>query len=559
MFQAQSQNQYISSKSQSIKPDVVSDVGPNDQIRILLPSYIGFLDPEATYLKMDVQMQNARGIVVPDPSAGGVHSLFRNVILRDGANQCTIESLEDYNASVALSQSYTAQSSIQHKRELFEGVQPAEHKDVGSLYYQPPQTLVGASTKANAQTNARVANKIEVYCKLKTGFMSQNIIPVAAMSGMRIQIDTEDSLRALKVLSPMGSETHPIKIHADLALAAIGQRSGTINGNIGGITLNEATDDECKNNPFSINDILYMDAQTNGVGPYNPPIVIGLVSGFFNDNNKLGIRLSLQSNLTTEVPASADYTLANNARVYYKMADREKNITVISASNITNIADLTISPVSYNISNIEMICQSVQPPEKYIEGMLKKAASAAGLQLDYITSELYRYNQVNTSGLVQIQIPTLAKRSKSVFCQPIPVSSYRSLAVSSFQGIADNARSYQFVKGNELQPSRVVQLQRYSQAVGTTTQKRNEPIHTSELQKALVNIGLSVYSLQKIAENFSIARSFNKYGQVTDLSNESLSLRIDYDSGVAKLFNTYIYKLARLTIANGQCSVGEGV
>ena len=143
-----------------------------------------------------------------------------------------------------------------------------------------------------------------------------------------------------------------------------------------------------------------------------------------------------------------------------------------------------------------------------------------------------------------------------MFCQPIPSANFRSLATSSFSGRADGARNYQFVKGTELIPSRVAPLERYSQTVGTKGQKRNEPLHTSELQKALHNIDLPPFSLQKIAESFVIARAFNKYSQITDLADETLSLRVDYDSGATqKIFNNFVYKLARLTIKQGQVSV----
>ena len=72
-------------------------------------------------------------------------------------------------------------------------------------------------------------------------------------------------------------------------------------------------------------------------------------------------------------------------------------------------------------------------------------------------------------------------------------------------------------------PSRRADLARYSQAINGTTARRSEPLHVSELQKALTNIGAQVYSLQNIHDNFVIARSFNKYGQITDLSDDTLS------------------------------------
>ncbi len=58
MFKSNNQNVYISSKSQSVKPDVVSDVQAQDQIRLLVPSFISFLDPNETYLKLDLQINN---------------------------------------------------------------------------------------------------------------------------------------------------------------------------------------------------------------------------------------------------------------------------------------------------------------------------------------------------------------------------------------------------------------------------------------------------------------------------------------------------------------------
>jgi len=116
MFRPAPEGQYIASKSQSIKPDVISDVQAGDQIRMHMPSYLGFIDPRSTYLKMELEMSGGRGVIVPEPNCKGVHSLFRNVVIRDGSNTTTIESLEDYNAKVGATAPLTQQSSIAHKR-----------------------------------------------------------------------------------------------------------------------------------------------------------------------------------------------------------------------------------------------------------------------------------------------------------------------------------------------------------------------------------------------------------------------------------------------------------
>ena len=65
MFQAQTQNQYIPSKSVAIKPEVTSEVGPGEEIRIHVPSFVGFVDPSLTYFKAELQFKNVRGQVAP--------------------------------------------------------------------------------------------------------------------------------------------------------------------------------------------------------------------------------------------------------------------------------------------------------------------------------------------------------------------------------------------------------------------------------------------------------------------------------------------------------------
>ncbi len=550
-------SQYVASKSQSVKPDVVSDVQALDQIRILIPSFIDFLDPRETYFKCELQMQNARGVIVPDHK-GGVHSLFRNVILRDGANTATLENLEDYNAQCCMTSPFTAQSSLQHKRELFEGVQADANNSGESLYYSAPQSLAGATDSATAIGTPRVAKTIEIYTRFKTGLFSGGTLPVGLMSGLRIQIDTEDPNRALMLPFLGGASTlgdaSSHKPDANVAIGGVGDRDGTVAKNTGSLKTNITSDATGANNPFAIDDIVYINKKTGTDYLAGTEEVLGVVSGFFIDGGKLGIRFTLQANNGVNVPSVAMNT-ADDAVIYYKVADRQKALSVLSSTATTDAKDRTIPAPSYTLSNIEMLCSAVEPPVNYQEGLLKKAMGS-GVSMDYLTSELHRFNQVNTQGLVQVQIPTLATRGKSVFCQPIPQSHFRSLSTSSFSGRADGARNYQFVKGTELIPSRVAQLERYSQVIGTAGQKRSEPLHLTELQKALTNIDEPVHSLQKVADSFVIARGFNKYRQITDLSKTTLSLRVDYDDGsVQKIFNNFVYKLARLTIKDGVISV----
>mgnify|MGYP003627714372 FL=1 len=573
MFKSQQSAQMIPAKSQILKPDVVSDVVGGSQVRLLIPSYVSFLDPTDSYLKFKVQITDPRGIVVPDPHAAA-HSLIRNLIIRDGANTTTIESIEDYNSMMAMLRPFTEQSSIKHVRELYEGQQSDPNQDGSSLFYPAPSTLAGATTWDTAQTLKRSANEVEVMIKLGAGIFGGSVVPIALLQGLRIQFDTEDPLRAL--LQPewvKGSwegsgggaalKDQGFTLPADLAEGAIGNRDGSVAANKFVLTTDITTDNTGKGNPFAIGDKIYINHDTAGDGTFAFEQLAGVVSGFYVAGGKLVMALIGQTATATgNMPAGALFTTANFSVFYYKSADRESAFTYKLASATDDTAGGSQPAVSYTLKDIEFVASSVSPPVAYQQGMMKKAMSKEGVSMDFITPELHRFNQVNTSGIVQSQIPTLAQRAKAVFVQTVPQAYYRVLWASGLSGVPDSAKDYQFVKGTELVPSRPVPLGRYSQvvagtdAIGGVSQRRNEPLHTSELQKALVNIGQPVYNLQRIAEHFCLARSFNKYGQITNLAGDTLSLRVDYSSaGQQKIFNQFVFKLARLTMAGGQSQV----
>ena len=545
MFKASGSGVYVPSKSQSVKPDVVSDVSAMEQIRLLIPSFVGFVDPQESYFKCSVKLNNVRGQPVPDPVAG-IHSLFRTWICRDGANQATLESLEDYNAMVGSLNHYTEQSSIQHIRELFSGVQETENRNGGSLYYSGPSDLNGASQVAPNQT-LRQTTTPQIQFRPMLGCMSNQVVPVNLLNGLRMNIDTEDPARALRYISKDGSQGNGVKSGQAKVAATDDQRTGVAGFGTQFFDIKTKIDlsTDFGSNPFSINDILY-SSKPDGTDEQ----ILGLIIGFWVNGSILTISYVPQTSLAN--PAMA-FDVAIDDLLYFKFSDRQIALNgLIGLNDLADTGTHAVAAPSYTISDIEYLVQTVNPPQAYVEGMLKKATTDQGVQMDYLSCDLFRHNQSNKQGIVQAQIPTLASRGKSVIVQPLPVDWYRDMSQSSFSGVPDHARNYQFIWGNELTPSRTVPLQRYSQ-----TLPRNEALHTNELQKGLININKLVFNLQKINEHFVIARGFNKYGQITNFGEKTLSVRIDYDASAAytKIFNSYVWSLRRLIIANGQVSV----
>jgi hypothetical protein len=622
-------NAYVPSKSIAIKPDVVSDVIPDEISRALLPSYLGFIDPRETYVKFDLRMSGAAGsapsvgMIRPQKEAGA-HALFRNVLLRDGTNSTTLESLEDYNCRVAMKNPFTAQDSIQHKRGLFDGVMEDANLGgaSGNLYYAQSADLLdadfgttgaradGAMERGGRNATGQVLTP-QLQFRLDTGLMKgSQVIPVAALQGLRVQLDMENAARACEFAAGtagqlkadgtvdntgLGGGACALNATTVKQATAVGanaarndaRNAGTEYGQaVFSVQLKlDATADNL-NNPFDVGDKLFIRAaigrSINGVAvdaanQAETEFELGTICGFYNSTDeagKLGIYYVPQRAAGVSfatfpaVPfGGVDRTYGENDVVFYKPANRalaQSNVLVPADGGAAAPAAGTgsFSAPTYTLSDLEYLCLSVQPPEQYVQGLMSASTSERGVSMDIMTTATQRFNQSTAAGLTSNHIPCSQRRVKSVFVQPLVIGDFRDFNKRSLSGVPDNARNYQFVYGTELIPVKTVPLGRYSQAVdafgGTTAnqvvaeQSKTEAIHLSQLEGALVNAGNMPRSLHKVAKNFAIARAFSKYNQIADLSEQSLSCRIDYENTATslKIFNNYIDHLRRISITS---------
>jgi len=619
---AAADNAYVPSKSIAIKPDVVSDVIPDEISRTLLPSYLGFVDPRETYIKFNLQMKpqsgQAVGMIRPQKEAGA-HAIFRNVLLRDGANSTTLESLEDYNARVAMKNPFTAQDSIEHKRQLFDGVMEDANLGVatGNLYYKPSGTLpaaafAGGGVRADSQSGGRAANNTtpQLQFRLDTGLMKGNqVIPVAALQGLRVQLDLENASRACEIATGTQGQLlstgavdsaglsgscvmSAVTLKQDTAVGANNVRNdaraaGTEYAqSFFSVQVKLAATAANLNNPFDIGDKLFCRAAIGRVingtavttaNQADTELELGVICGFYSSTDvagELGIYyvpqraagVSLGQYVSTETNFNGqNRSYEQNDPVFYKAANRalaQSSVLTSTDDGAAAVGTGTANFVapSYVVSDLEFLCLSVQPPEQYVSGLMNASTSERGVSMDILTSSTQRFNQSTAAGLTSNLIPCSQRRVKSVFVQPLVVGDFRDFNKRSLSGVPDNARQYQFVYGTELIPQKNVPLQRYSQAVdqfGTANQvvseqSKVEAIHLSQLEGALVNSNNMPRSLHKVAKNFAIARAFSKYNQVADLSEQSLSCRIDYENTATnlKIFNNYIDHLRRISITN---------
>ena len=122
MFKSNPQsNEFIPVTQVQIPPEAQVDYNSDTQtqIRFLVPTYIGYMDPRTSRFQYQVTM-SGRGKPQPNPRAG-ISSLIRDWRIEDGMAQSTLEEVLDSNVLTAQTWGYSQNASITHKRTMFEG------------------------------------------------------------------------------------------------------------------------------------------------------------------------------------------------------------------------------------------------------------------------------------------------------------------------------------------------------------------------------------------------------------------------------------------------------
>lgn len=545
MFKANPAQTYVPAKSQTIKPEAQVDYGRNasndpNQIRFLIPQYLGFIDPRETYLKYNFKM-SGRGQYKPDFRAG-FHSTIRDFRIQDGTGSATLEEVQDYNVLVANWWEYTANRSINDKRDLMEG-RSKTTDPTAQLFFGDKPNWAGAPTTISYDRKT-----IEALHPLYSGILGgDKVFPVVATQGLRLTMNLDLLNRSIiDTLSGLGDQEQNVvlkvaKAIGDDAKAAadseesviIRQPSDSPHGR--GINRNALPSD---NNPFDIGDILYVADFTTGANEET----LGVITGFTKDGDG---DCEIKYIPNRAVGAGLTKVHAIDSHIFYRKEDRQKVNTFanVPAANVVNNV-----PVGYTISDLEMVCSVVSPPQEYVSKMVKQISSSQGMSLDIKTYTNYRVNLTTKNGLTNQLIPATQQRAYSILSVPLSNGLQNNISVSSFQGDTTGQQDYQYVYGGALIPDRPVQLQRYTQAVPKT-----EALHLIELEKALVNCGYIVRNLQQVPERFLIGRGFSKYGQVFNLMPRDLSLRVSYDGVGAndseKLYDHFVCALRRIQIS----------
>ena len=544
MFKQQGAGAYIPTKSVIVKPEAQVDLNPVtlNQVRFLIPQYLGFIDPRGTTLNYNIKM-SGRGRPVPNGRAG-VHSLWRDFRLQDGTGSQALEEIQDYNVLTSQWWGYTQNDSIASKRNMMEGrqVNPAG----GSNVYYTGDIDWSAGAVTTSQTPLDLAIRQPIYSGILSG---TKVFPVVATQGLRLQMTLDSLQRSL--VYPTGS----------LGIASV--LNNVVVGRPCGLKVQKATGDDNKNaidqaktctiqkpadgpggfgvnnnvtpfnnNPWDIGDVLYVSDGANTES-------LGVITGFDKDGDN-DLQVSYIPNRANNTGLANTYAVGSS--VFIKSVDRVNGVTIadVPAANIA-LAEIG---TNFVMSDVEMVCAVVSPPQGYVQSLMSQIGSSKGMAMDFKTYSLHRVNLNAINGLTNQLIPATSERAYSVLSIPLAQANQLAIEEDSFQGQVDGCQNYQYVCGGHLIPDRPIDLVRY-----TNLRPHTDALHLIELEKSLVNCGYGVRNLQRVPERFLIGRAFSKYGQVSNLNGRDLSLRVEYSGAVnQKLFNHYVCHLRRMVI-----------
>ena len=553
-------SQFIPLKKVQVKPEAQVTYNPTTEIqaRFHFPQYLGFMDPRQSHMEGDLKM-TGRGHPIPNPRAGFT-SLIRDSRLQSGDGIATIEEILDLNVLTAQWWGWTSNESIRNKRSLFEG-QELNSSQQESLYYTGDTNWRGAGKRLTAN---QTATTVQIESPLYTGIMTGKVFPLLATSGLRLLLTLESAERALSFKTGAFGVANKNTARAELLgagkaptlsqLPAVnpptpkaGAANETFSIAVDGVERDP--DVPSNDNPYSIGDRVYVITATGT----NQGVIVAIKNGAALDAAEGGALgddiLALEICWDVGVGAALPHAFAVGDPIIVDPGDRMNGITPTANEDVdANVEAAMAEKVGYTLDNFQYIVGQVSPPEGYVQALTQQIQSDKGLAMDFKTFSLYKFNLTSVNGLSTQLIPTNAMRAYSCLSVPIPQDVYTQIEADSLAGVVDGAKNYQYVLGGNLIPDRPIELERY-----TLNPPRTEALHLLEAEKALVNCGYAVRNLQRVADRFIIGRGFSRYGQVADLNDRSLSLRVLYQGAEdQKIYNHYICHLRRMTVRQGK-------
>ncbi len=584
-FEAEEVSQSIPSRSSYAPSDKQKSYVAGDTIRFHIPQFDAFVDPRQTRLNFKVRVEDADALCRFSNKCG-VHSLIEGIRVYDANTNLQLETLQNYNAMAEKFHLYSENTTIRNKRGLIEGLEYTSRNFDSELYDNYPARTTDTSQlfnheyKTGSELNRTYTatasptsdpNTIEVALHLYSGILgalSSKMFPVVLTNGLRIEIDLASSSQALELWTAEGMVDN----------------NGLVDTSIG-------SGDSCRfgiirPTPTDANPLTAVELYTEKNAGFNQICITGgantaptqasIDAGCGIVKNQLVGAVNLVVGKTlygwtneavpvwtnmgviTSVACNAGVDNGGLMRVVVGLdgsgADGDlftggagRGDGAVATQNTCGVrdGDFYATPPKIVVDEVQFIVKTLQPPQAYVNSMLKQVSTSEGVNYDYLTIDTYRNNILAGERVAQLNVPTLNHRATSIMTLPISNAKPNDVRFNNLKTIIDTASNYNYLIDNKLQPTRKVRLSQLSQTIPKT-----EQLALFECEKALSSIKIQPRQLDYQAENFFIGRALARYGGVYNLAETgNASLRVEFTQPTEnKLMITYIGGIRRLVI-----------
>ena len=477
-----------------------------------------------------------RGQAHPNKAAG-VNSFWRHlrVQTQDGLN--ILEETDEYSSMCAMGWSYSSDIGENNNRSLNEGLVMSSNNQ-NNLFWAAQPSPDDGIVKANT------AKKVQINQSIQSGVLNSSVLPNGAMGGLVMTLQTNNVMKSTKV-GNQGGFSNAVEMRITSAVGDWNDASTAKNVDV----KIKGTSNDTNNNTFVIGDRLWATDSTEAAA-----FAVGVVCSVSKDTSTPMLSVNGFNAASTNLAAALT---ATTTKVFVKQADRFTGYD--TGANVPNVDDKVLAiteaakKITWTLSNLEMNCELVSPPQDYIDGMIKKIKSKSGYQFNFRADTLKKVNIQGVNGLLTAHIPVGREGNRALSINVMPLTSTDTYDGDNLTATStDYAEEYQWTINNQQVPDQRCALTKLSQ-----TPPKCQQLALQELRKSLVNKSIVVRNLQRPENNFVIGRAFSAFGHTSNIRKSDLSLRVLYGSSatIQKVFNCYICSQRTLVIRENEMEV----
>ena len=572
------------------------------RVELVVPPNVKLFDGRKSYLNFDVKLSLPAGgtptRLTLDPVLGG-QSLIKNIRIYSngavGGGRTLLEEIADYNVKVGVQYDYDSDESMRKMRALKEGAMintPSNRGTAGT------STSYAVDTKTNPYFEGEGVDpattpftstkfiKQKISIPLHTGIFADSMkaFPNEIVGGILVEIDLEQPERCVKQLDSVSKNRRP---RLNPVFAGIDIGAGLVAWQNNGVT--------------DKNVALWCKFDNNNVSVENFPFVVGEKIGICKKDtitdiaNLEDVASGDESHLTiTQI--EVDSTHSNYIKVSYAEAQNsatdshsiliDDSFILYSASvdnarptTANTLKALTSYSVGMEISNVELIVQSLELTPDEEKRMMDGLKNNGSMELDIMSCTNYKHSLLKENRQATVNLPLSNTRAKSVIVVPTDAGVYNSAKLigaigtyieeektaqdvfdvmlrsnrSGLVGCIDGASEYIMNIDDELTPSRPVSVSKANKGLSISAQ------HLSELDKALNQGGIVPRSFSEYNRNFCFGRAYSSGNGVADLRNRTNQIQLSYNETaqptVNKLLMCLVFHMRKIIVSQNSISV----